>query len=401
MSRLCVYPVAGLAIALLAPAASAQPLPLNQRTGGVLVGDLTLDAIYLTRDLNHDGDARDAGEFHIYFDASNASGLPSPTRSVFSIFQSASGYQFYADGSTDTVYRLRDWNHDGDALDPGEANVWFSASGNAAGFPLPTPNGIYQDASGATYITNAGVSSAPQDVIYRTVDLNHDGDAQDPGEATIWMDLSAALPNSTPFDLTFVGDVAFIADLAGGDPDMILRAEDLNHNGVIDPGEWNTFIDETNPFGVRLGTAVVTNTADIFVMESVSSAFQQLFRLSDTNGSGAIDDASEITEVWNESLVPPGFTLSSSFDMAVGPDGELLVTSAGATSSDNIFRLVDLNHDGDFLDAGETIVWADGGGGSGVFIDNPRTIQYIPEPASLYGSMVVILAAVRRNRQRR
>lgn len=73
---------------------------------------------------------------------------------------------------------------------------------------MPTPNGIGQGADGAIYIVNAGVSSRPTDAIYRTEDLNGDGNANDEGEAAVFVNLSALVPTSSPYDLSFIGDRA-------------------------------------------------------------------------------------------------------------------------------------------------------------------------------------------------
>jgi hypothetical protein len=287
---------------------------------------------------------------------------------------------FYTDGSSDSVYRLMDLNGDGDAQDAGEANVWFSDTGNFHGFRLPTPNSVFQDSTGATYVTNAGTGSLPFDAVYRTLDFNGDGDAQDEDEASLWIDLQTIAQPSSVFDITFIGDTAYIADTRGSDPDVIYRASDDNADGVIDASELTVFIDDNNPYGVQIATALVSDLQSLYVSESVSSQLQGVYRLTDLDGSGAIDQASEAALVWDENHVPDGYLMASSFGMAVGPNSELLVGSAGAAEADNIFRLIDLNGDGDCMDAGETIIWADGGGASGVFIDNPRSLEYVLGP---------------------
>jgi hypothetical protein len=391
--------VTGLVLVLLLCAASplfGQPAPLDEKTGGALIGDMTLDHIYLTQDLNGDGDADDAGESWVYFDATNGSGLPNPTASVYSIFQSISGYQFFGDGGTDSVYRMRDLNGNWNALDAGEANVWFSAADNFYGFTLNAPNGIFQDSAGATYLLNAGTTSLP-DALYRTVDLNLDGDANDENESTLWMDMQNLIPNSSAFGLTFLDDAAYISDLVGGDPDAVFRVRDVDGNGQIDAGEFNVFIDDTNPYGAQVGAGIVTDGINLYISESLTSVDpQKVTRLIDLNGSGDIDDASEVLEVWNEDLVPAGYFLGASWALAIGPGGELLVASSGTDENDNVFRLLDLTGDGDFLDHGETIVWASGHG-SGVFVDNARSLEYIvPEPGSLCLLVVGALALVRR-----
>ncbi len=353
----------------------AQPTPLGAKTGGALVGDMDLDQIYRTRDLNGDGDADDAGEAWVFFDAANASGLPSPTNAVYTIFQAADGYVYYGDGGSHAVYRLRDVNGDGDAQDPGEASIWFSEADNYHGFIVTNPNGLYQDSAGATYVVHVGTSSLP-DAIFRTVDLNGDGDANDQDEATLWMDTQNLLTSSSAFSLVFIGTTAYFADLMAGDPDAIFRAEDADASGAIDAGEFNIFIDETNPYGVQIGTGLVTDGVSLFISESLVGVNpQKVFQLTDLNGSGTIDSASEAVEVWNETHVPPGYELGSSYYLAIGPGGELLVSSAGTDIRDNVFRLVHLDFDGDFFDPGETIVWRSAHGGA--FIEYARSLEYI------------------------
>jgi hypothetical protein len=371
-----------------------QETPLDARTGGALVGDMTLDQIYLTRDLNGDGHADAVGESWVYFDATNASGLPDPTASVYTLFESISGYQFFGDGGADAVYRMRDLNGDWDAQDVGEANVWFSTADNYHGFLLPSPQGLFQGSGGATYVVNAGTLTSGADAIYRTVDLNADGDANDENEATLWMDIARFL-DVAPFQLSIMDDAAYFADTV--DADEIYRAYDVNGNGVIDAGEYNVFVTEGS-FGVQVGGTVVNDGTSLFIAEASSSDPQKVFRLTDLNASNDIDDVSEVLEVWNEGLVPAGLELGSTWALAIGPGGELLVGSAGADAKDNIFRLVDLNGDGDFLDNRETIAWATGHG-SGLFVDYARSLYYIvPEPGALALLAVGALAVLRRRR---
>jgi len=366
------------AVGVMAPAtflssAAAQPVPKDQLIGGLLVADLSLDGVWITRDLDGDGNARDAGESSIWFDASNESGLPEPTGSPFSLFVSIDRSVFVGDGGTDSVYRLVDLNNDRDANDAGEATVWFSAA--ASGADLATPNGLWQDDAGALYILTAGTSST-QDAIYRTIDLNDDGDALDPGEASLWFDLQSLVPDSSAFELVFIGEAAFFVDLLGSGTDAIIRAVDADGDGMIEAGEFDVFLDDANPFGVAIGLALATDGQGLYVMENLGSQEQILYRLEDLNGDGFIDAFDEVTELWNESLVPDGVELGSSNALAVGPDGQVMVASSGGTAADNLFRLVDVDGDGRFLGAGETLLYLDGGDGSGDLLDNPRSLAH-------------------------
>ncbi len=367
----------------------------------ILVSDMTRDAIYITKDFNGNGTALDTGETAVYFDGNNLSGLTTASKSVFSIFQSSTGYIYLGDGGSDSVYRLADRNADGDAQDAGEANVWFSEA-NVGGYSLPTPNSVYQAKDNALYIVNAGTRSRPSDVVYRTVDLNHDGDANDAGEAAVWLDLSTLasstvgggipINKSSAFDITFSGNAAYIADLMGGETDTIFKAQDSNLNGFIDANELSVFIDDNNAFGVPVATGLISDeNGALYTLESSSSKEQSIFRLSDHNDSGTIDEVSEAQEIWNESkLASLGVEMGSAFGMALGPDGEILITSAGRDIKDNLFRLVDLNADGDFLDEGETILWAIGNG-SDQFVDFARSAEYIQvmQPVPLPPSLIL------------
>ncbi|MCB1489988.1 MAG: hypothetical protein KDJ88_21335 [Bauldia sp.] len=325
--------------------------------GQVLYGDQADDAIYRLVDLNGDGDAMDAGEHEVFFDATNASGLVDPTGNIFNIHQASDGTVYAGDGDTDTVYRLRDLNGDGDANDAGEANVWFSAA-NLEGHPLVTPNGIAEGPNGAIYIVNAGVTSTPQDAIYRTVDLNGDGDANDFGESAVWLDLQMVNATSSAFDLSFIGNVAYLTDTNGGAPDTVYRIEDVNGNNVIDDGEATIFISGDQDYGAPIDIASAAQDDSILTFTWIANESDpsRVYRLTDLDGSGSIDDPSEAVEVWNWDQMPEGFNTFSGFSITALANGDVVIASNGDASEKNVVRLSDLNADGDYMDAGETVL---------------------------------------------
>jgi len=334
--------------------------PAYQPLQGVLLGDQGSDQIFHLRDLNGDGDATDADERLVFFDATNAGGLAGPTGNVFAIHQAPDGTVFAGDGDTDSVYALRDMNGDGDANDAGEASPWFSAA-NAAGLPFVTPNGIATGPDDALYVVNAGVVAGPvDDVIYRTVDLNGDGDAEDLGEATVWLDLQTLNAKSSAFDLSFAGSVAYLTDTNGADPDTVYRIEDIDGNGKIDAGEAKIFIADGNPFGAPVDFAHATANGSVYTWElTATGGVSHVYRLTDLNGSGDIDQAAEAVEVWNTGKLPAGFDNQVGFAIAAAENGDLVVASnGGAANQRNVVRLTDLNGDGDYLDGGETIILA-------------------------------------------
>ncbi|WP_108661471.1 calcium-binding protein [Acuticoccus kandeliae] len=352
-----IIPVETVPESVEAPTAALTPA--YPWLGQVLFGDQTDEAIFRLNDLNGDGDTADAGEQSVFFDGSNASGIESPTGNIFNIHQASDGAVYAADGDTDAVYRLVDLNADGDANDEGEATVWFSEAGNAAGFTLPTPNGVAEDADGAIYIVNAGVSSRPADAIYRTVDLNGDGDANDEGEATVWLDLQSVNATSSAFDLSFVGNVAYLTDTNGGDPDTVYRIEDLNGNGVIDAGEASVFISDAESYGAPIDIAHATQDGSVLTYTWIGNDDDpaRIYRLTDLDGSGAIDSPEEAVEVWNFSALPDEYAAANGFSIAAMDGGDIVFTiNGGDPNTKNVVRLSDLDGDGDYFDAGETVI---------------------------------------------
>lgn len=363
--------------------------PAYQWLGQILYGDQTEDAIYRLIDLNGDGDAADAGEHDVFFDASNASGLVDPSTNIFNIHQASDGSAYAGDGSTDTVYRLRDLNGDGDANDADEANVWFSAA-NLEGHPLVTPNGIAEGSDGAIYLVNAGVTSTPQDAIYRTVDLNGDGDANDYGESTVWLDLQTVNATSSAFDISFIGDVAYLTDTNGGAPDTVYRIQDLNGDGdAADEGEATVFLSDAESYGAPIDIANTAQGNSILTYTWIPNDEEpsRIYRLTDLDNSGSIDSPDEATEIWNHEFLPEGFDTAFGFSIAAGRNGDVIITSNSSDpASSNVVRLSDLNNDGDYMDAGESVIALSN------FFDEttanrPRAVAYYEDGTTLPGGL--------------
>ncbi len=391
--------LAAAAPVVLAAAPHASAAPLRP----FLFADQGHQAVFLATD--HDGDGKISNaEISTFFDRGNASGLPDAGRNVYKMHQASGGQVYISDGNTDTVYVAQDADGDGSANGAGEARVWFSGSGNAAGFTLPTPNGVARGADGAVYVVNAGTGSMPTDYIYRTVDLDGDGSANGAGEAAVWLDLQALNPAASAFEIAFIGETAYIADTVGGQPNVVYSARDTNRDGVVTPDEVNVFIDGNNRFGVSVDFAMDTDEESVYLWQfSGNTRGQSVFRLTDLDGSGAIDGIGEAVEVWNASLLPDPYFSEIGFGMSVGADGSILLTSnAGSDLGRSIFYLLDLDGDGLFFGEGETQVVlnaADSGG----FPNRPRNVMHyapspIPLPAGLplMASALLMIAALRR-----
>ncbi|MEP5759915.1 MAG: hypothetical protein ABJ327_11545 [Litoreibacter sp.] len=372
-----------MAIAL---ATTALSMPVSAATIEVLFSDQTTDQVLYAADLNNDGDANDAGEIRVFFDENNASGLVTPTNNVFQLTQSETGDVYVGDGSSDAVYRLRDLNGNSDAQDAGEASVWFS-SDNANGFALQTANGVAVGGDGALYIVEADTRANPDgDVVYRTQDLNGDGDANDAGESSVWLDLGALDASSSPFEIAFDGDTAFITDTAGGSP-RIYRAEDTDGSGVIDDTEVVEFVAQGDaPFALALSAS----GGDLFAQDLFTDG---LIRYTDLNGDGQIDILTEAFNVWN----PTGFLDGAIFDFAIdGSQG--LVPSNSFDDNDEIVSLFDINGDGDFLDVGETTSFLSFDE-QGTFPLRPRSVAFYssvaaPTPVPTPASALLLISAL-------
>lgn len=349
---------------------------ISRVQNGILVGDQRLDQLLLLQDIDGDGTASGSGETIVFFDETNASGLTLPTNNVFTVHQASDKSVYVGDGTADAVFKLNDKNNDGDAQDEGEAQVWFSED-NAAGFSTITPNGIYEGADGAIYVTNAGTSSTPQDAIYRTVDLNGDGDANDAGEATLWLDVQTVIDTAVPFDISFDGNVAYLNDLTGAATDAIYRIEDKNGDGSIQEDEVQTFISDDMNFGAPVDIANATSVdGSLYTLTwfPASGEISKLYRLTDLDGSGQIDDQSEAVEVWNASAMPEGFGAEIGFSVAADEDGNLSLTANTFSGVNSVVRLSDLNGDGDYLDAGETSVF--GSSNYDDQLNRPRAVEF-------------------------
>lgn len=144
-------------------------------------------------------------------------------------------------------------------------------------------------------MVEADVVSTPNgDYVYRTQDLNDDGDAEDAGDATLWLDLKALNPAASAFEVSFDGDAAYVTDTDGADSNIIYRAEDIDGDGTVSAGEVTRFIDGDNAFGVPVDFAMDARGGSVFLREFLDTAGpMSVFELTDLDGSGLIDAAGE------------------------------------------------------------------------------------------------------------
>lgn len=222
------------------------------------------------------------------------------------------------------IWRIEDSNGDGDALDLGERTLWGEGFTGAIGMTTD---------SRAVYVTEIELDAGSNQVV-RLLDANGDGDALDVGERTVWLD---GLDH--PRDISFDGaDTWYLSEF---DNFQIWRLADSNNDGdVHDIGEKILFADEIS--GPQW---IVPQAGTLLVAANTGN---QIHRLADLNGDG---DALDVAE---------NLVITSNYDQPVG----VLDDGAGgfyfsSVSTDTVYHARDRNGDGDMLDVAEVLSYAD------------------------------------------
>jgi len=342
--------VAAAALSLFAGAAAAEPLGL-----AVFVHDQSPDVIYRLVDLNGDGDCHDPGELTVFIDDAdpllgidNAQGL---------VALGPSEILATDNFEPDNILRLRDLNNDGDALDPGEATVFFDGV-VAPGVTLVNPTDLFMADDGSFWTTDitVGVNPPPASFVYRLEDTTMDGDANDAGELTPFFELAPAGSGGPAiFDVvTDADDNVYVFDLS--DPNQIESIDIIDASGTART-EWlgsDTLFALTNTYLFGGTYELEIDEAAGFVFFSpdrfAAGAPTALMAAFDANNSGDINSASELVVYFDETLSAEGLSIGSFRDFKRLPDGSFVATDAGR---DRVYLLRRVNGDFDFNDAGE------------------------------------------------
>ncbi|MEM7309889.1 MAG: hypothetical protein AAF682_24650 [Planctomycetota bacterium] len=392
-TRFCFY--------TLAAAAGAGSLASAQ-LGEVMICDPINEHVYRLSDLNGDGDYLDANETTLLLDFAtegffNPEGAEVRDEAGTPVVYAVSDFP-------DGLYRGADANGDG-VINTGEYTFFVDSQ---------TLFGGGMDATDVTLTDDGAVwlSSGFETVegLFRSEDLNADGDANDAGET---VQMVSATPHPVETDAGVVpiagddmwrmardgnGVVVYcgFSSSSTADEDSIFRFEDLNGDGdVLDAGESKLFLNYTgknpalpvNPdFGTVLPTQEIPNidspstpfynrlnhvevrdnagtTEYFFACDASSTSIFStsvtgdvinalVFRGVDNNLDGDVNDAGEVTIYYDGSVDGP-LGLGEQIDKIVGmgeDDGWLYL--ADATGA-RINRIKDMNGDGDAMDAGE------------------------------------------------
>ena len=200
-------------------------------------GSSGTDFILILEDLNGDGDANDAGEARDYHTVPGTSALGDsiPTE----VLAAPDLNLYYAEAGatgvvTKGVYKLSDNNFDGDCNDAGERSLFWDTTTLASNTPFHF--GMAIDATGRFYISD----HSSNEQVWSAFDTNGDGSIQ-PTETTLFYQTGA----STWWDIVIRedGTVLLCEDQT---PDRITQLRDLNGDGdAMDPGEATEIYDDT------------------------------------------------------------------------------------------------------------------------------------------------------------
>jgi hypothetical protein len=252
-----------------------------------------------------------------------ANGRPARASQPYLVSESAGG----------RVWRIQDFNIDGDALDLGERTLWGDGFTGARGMTVVGP---------AVYVTEEGLADGSNQVV-RLIDSNNDGDALDIGERTVWLD---GLDDPRDVSINVVGD-AYLSEF---DKNQIWQMIDVNNDGdLLDVGERLLFAD-----GINGPQMILQQDGTLLVAADVGD---QIHRLIDRNSDG---DALDVLE--NLAITP-------SYDQLMGLiDDNVDGFYFSSFSTDTVYHARDNNGDGDMLDVAEVLSYADAAFG---FLDGP------------------------------
>lgn len=343
-----------LSAAALALAAVASPSLAGVT---ILVADRTAHKIWRMTDLNNDG-VIESNEVFVWFDGTNAAGTPNISNLGAFALRSSDNLVVGGDIALHEYFEFQDLDHNGDALGVGESRVVITAA-NASGATSNVPSGVAFMANGDLLIDNSGNGSNPvfPDAIYRCHDIDGNGDFQGAGEITPWVTDGPSgfgpgnsvqwVPQDMLIDASGVG---FLHN-AGATVPGVYKFRDLNNNGrADDAGEFTPWFTSANLSGVTVSAGFpiepdLANPGSLYYLQTATGSIDQVYRLTDLDGNGDANGVGEAVLVY--STAEANFT---SNDLLSLPGGDLLVSDV---SGKRIIRLHDADGDGLFNSPGE------------------------------------------------
>jgi hypothetical protein len=218
----------------------------------------TANGIVWIKDLDGNGDALGVDEAKVVYDGSALS-LPL-LEDIEALAWSPNGTLFAGDTTLAQIYALRDTNGDGDFLDAGEAALFYQGSGDLLLVDVET----LVFSNGALY-----ACSKKDGRIFRLEDRNGDGDAEDAGEAVLFLGKDASLSVGSAMDATALpGGGLLVLD---NSKDSVLGVVDSSGDGdALDPDEVFRWLADdgstfSSPSGLVLGPRPVDPPVTKFI----------------------------------------------------------------------------------------------------------------------------------------
>lgn len=353
------------------PALATLPVTSAQGLLPSLVTDRSAGKVWRCTDLDQNGDYHAAGEITPYYDHTLGA---VPLDYIVSVVHSRDGVAFVTDSDEDIILRLEDLDEDGDALDVGEATVFFHCDGsNASGLVLGAGLAQFLDDDGTLWVAACNtLDNGGNDTIAWLRDTNGDGDADDVGEQGAYYTpaLGGALGDSIPTGVVrgpdgaiYYTEYSTTGALARG----IHRLEDLDGSGSIDqPGEVTVFFVAPSLANWPYHHELSLDAQGRFYLSDTKN--DVVWRCSDGDGDGVVDPSTEADLIYQA----PSY--SKIWKVVPAPDGSLYVVEDGPPN--RLYRMVDLDGDGLYMGVGEVqTVYAYQV--SAVTIDGPRGMALV------------------------
>ncbi|MFN0056972.1 MAG: IPT/TIG domain-containing protein [Planctomycetota bacterium] len=276
---------------------------------------------------------------------------------------------FVADSTDDVVYRLVDLNGDGSIEPLTEVSVYYDDT--SSGPDLSSANHLLHNGNRLLLLDGGTL-----DAVFALEDLNADGDANDAGEITVFFDDSSlGLDLGTPGGMAFGSDGALYVCDDSTTVRAILRMRDNNADGdANDDGEFSVFYDSAalspaEPITDPESIAIDSTTGFVYVGDST---FGIVFRLADLNGDGDAMDALEATIFYS---IAGGVPVTDIDALQVDAAGGVYVIDE---DTGTVLYLLNSNGDGDALDPGEARVFLDGAAAGSIVHDPNDAVLIAP-----------------------
>jgi hypothetical protein len=201
-----------------------------------------------------------------------------------------------------------------------------------------------------------------QNLLDPPITRDHSIDMRTHMESARWRGFAVTLCTTSLLAAPAAGEfIAYVSSLV---EDSIVRLRDLNGDGDRhDSGEATLFFGPGNESGwPGVGSAqtiLVLGVDHVLAADGEESGgfSTRVYELRDLNGDGDAMDAGEATEYW-DSILPIGVNVDRPKEMVIGPDGAIYLADNNTINFDGdtpeaVWRLEDLNADGDVNDDGE------------------------------------------------